>query len=48
MELVELRDGKVARTIAYANAAEFATAFGIGAEPPQGADAKKPDAKKAP
>jgi steroid delta-isomerase-like uncharacterized protein len=45
MELIELKDGKVAKTIAFANAAEFATAFGIGAEA-QKADAKKPEAKK--
>lgn len=37
IELIELKDGKVAKTIAFANAAEFATAFGIGAEPPKGA-----------
>jgi steroid delta-isomerase-like uncharacterized protein len=41
LELIELKDGKVARTVAYANGAEFATAFGLaGTEQPKG-DAKK-------
>lgn len=40
-ELIQVKDGKVARTFAFANGAEFASTFGIsdGAPP---ADAKKP------
>lgn len=42
LELIELKDGKVARTVAFANGTEFAAAFGIGGpEQPKSGDTKK-------